>query len=280
MRIAIQGEAGSFSEEAARQLFPRAKMLACATFAEAFESLVGGEAERALIPIENSLAGAVSESYDLLRLQPVRIVGEVQMRIEHNLIVPPGVGLKQIRRVLSHPVALQQCRRFLHRHRSWQAVPFYDTAGSVKHLMESRPGDAAAIAGRRAAQAYGARLLAGGIEDNKQNYTRFYLLCRAGRQSETLAAPHDANKISIVFLAPNQPGSLFKTLAVFALRDIDLLRIESRPIPGRPWEYSFNVDFRGNLRQKTTRNALRHLKEVSDAVKILGCYRAADKALA
>ncbi len=280
MQIAIQGEAGSFSEEAALRLFPRARMLACATFAEAFESLVAGRVQRALIPIENSLAGAVSESYDLLRLQPVRIVGEVQIRIEHNLIAPPGVSLARIRRVLSHPVALQQCRRFLHQHRRWQAVPFYDTAGSVKHLMDTGAQDAAAIAGRRAAQVYGARVLAPGIEDNRQNYTRFFLLDRATKPAEALSTPADANKISIVFLASNQPGALFKCLAVFALREIDLTRIESRPIPGKPWEYSFYVDFRGNLRQKTTRNALRHLEEISDSVKVLGCYRAADKTLA
>ncbi len=280
MRIAIQGETGSFSEEAALRLFPRAQILPCATFADAFDRLTAGRAGRALIPIENSLAGAVSESYDLLRLQPVRIVGEVQIRIEHNLIAPPGVGLNQIRRVLSHPVALQQCRRFLQRHRRWQPVPFYDTAGSVKHLMEAGAQDAAAIAGRRAAQVYGARLLATGIEDNQQNYTRFFLLNRAGGAASSLAAPPEANKISIVFLAPNQPGALFKCLAVFALRDIDLTRIESRPIPGRPWEYSFYVDFRGNLRQKTTRNALRHLEEISDSLKILGCYRTSNKTLA
>ncbi len=235
MQIAIQGEAGSFSEEAALRLFPRARMLACATFAEAFESLVAGRVQRALIPIEHRLAGAVSESYDLLRLQPVHIVGEVQIRIEHNLIAPPGVSLAGIRRVLSHPVALQQCRHFLHRHRRWQTVPFYATAGSVKHLRATGAQDAAAIAGRRAAQVYGARILAPGIEDNRQNYTRFFLLSRSSGRAQT-TFPQDANKISIVFLAPNQPGALFKCLAVFALREIDLTRIESRPIPGRPWE--------------------------------------------
>jgi len=174
--------------------------------------------------------------------------------------------------VLSHPVALQQCRAFLRKHPQWEVVPFYDTAGSVKQMMANGWKDAAAVASRRAASVYSARILEEGIEDNKKNYTRFFLLGRTEKWSS------QGDKVSLAFTIRNQPGALFKCLSVFALRDLNLTRIESRPVPGRPWEYCFYVDFLGNPQQPATRNALRHLEEITDSVKVLGVYPSAQSA--
>lgn len=269
MKIAIQGEPGSFSEEAALNLRPEAKISCCPSFREVFAQLAARTVDRALIPIENTLAGSVTENYDLLREHNAFIQAETQLRIKHNLIIHPASRTQQIRRVLSHPVALQQCRTFLRKHGQWEVVPFYDTAGSVKQMMEQGWKDAAAIASRRAVDVYGARLLREGIEDNKKNFTRFFLLSRSERW------PNQADKVSLALTIQNQPGALFKCLSVFALRDLNLTRIESRPVPGRPWEYCFYVDFLGNPRQAPTRNALRHLEEITDSVKILGVYPSA-----
>lgn len=252
-------------------MFPKAIIVACTTFAEVFSRLVTRQVDRAVIPIENTLAGSVGENYDLLRSSNVGIIGETKLRIEHNLILAPGARLKDIRRVLSHPVALQQCLTFLRSHRQWEAVPFYDTAGSVKHITANGLSDTAAIAGKRAAAFYGARIERRNIEDNRQNFTRFFLLSRSRRWRR------DANKVSVVFNTRNVPGALFKCLSVFALREISLSRIESRPVPGAPWEYSFYVDFEGNIAEANTRNALRHLGEITDFLRILGCYRAAKR---
>lgn len=272
MKIAIQGEPGSFSEEAALNLQPQAKIDCCPSFREVFTHLADHVVDRALIPIENTLAGSVTENYDLLREHNAFIQAETQLRIEHNLIIHPESSAKQIRRVLSHPVALQQCRAFLRKHPNWDVVPFYDTAGSVKEIMANGWRDAAGVASRRAASVYGARILQQGIEDNKKNYTRFFLLGRTEKR------PAQADKVSLAFTIRNQPGALFKCLSVFALRDLNLTRIESRPVPGRPWEYCFYVDFMGNPQQAATRNALRHLDEITDLVKVLGVYPSAQSA--
>jgi prephenate dehydratase len=190
------------------------------------------------------------------------------LRIVHNLIAPAGVKRSDLRRAYSHPVALEQCRDFFRRNPKIEATPFYDTAGSVKHVIESRLPDAAGIAGRQAAKVYDGRILAAGIEDDKRNFTRFFLVRRTRR-----ILP-GANKTSIAFSVKNIAGALFKALAVFALRDISLSKIESRPRRGRPWEYVFYADFlRGD--DEPARNALRHLGEVTDLVKVLGIYPAA-----
>ena len=268
MRIAIQGEAGSFSDEAARRMVPGSSIVACTRSAEVFDRLERGSVAAAVIPIENSLAGSVTEHFDLLLARKVFIQGEFRLRIVHNLIAMPGVKRENLRRAYSHPVALEQCRDFFRRHRKIEAVPFYDTAGSVKHVIESGLRDAAGIAGRQAAAVYKGRILATGIEDDKRNFTRFFLIRRTRR-----VLPR-ANKTSIAFSVKNIPGALFKALSVFALRDISLSKIESRPLRGRPWEYVFYVDFlRGD--DEPARNALRHLAEVADLVKVLGIYPAA-----
>jgi len=268
MKIAIQGEAGSFSHEAARRMVPGCTIVPCARSAEVFDRVGRGSVNAAVIPIENSLAGSVTEHFDLLLARKVFIEREFRLRIVHNLIALPGVKRADLRRVYSHPVALEQCRDFFRRNRKVEPIPFYDTAGSVKHIVENRLRDAAGIAGRQAANAYRGRILAAGIEDDKRNFTRFFLI---RRKRSVLSG---ANKTSIAFSLQNIPGALFKALSVFALRDISLSKIESRPMRGRPWEYVFYADFlRGD--DVAARNALRHLGEVADLVKVLGVYPSA-----
>ncbi len=268
MKVAIQGEPGSFSHAAAQKLLPTAAIVPCALSADVFAKVISGGVHAAVVPIENSLAGPVIDHYDLLLANDVHIQQEFRLRIEHCLIAAPGVKLRDVKRVLSHPVALQQCRDFFVAHPDIRPEPFYDTAGSVKHVMEHDLRDAAAIAGRSAAAEYGAKVLQNGLEDDKQNFTRFFVIRKHPR-----VLPH-ANKTSIAFALKNLPGVLFRSLSVFALRDIDLSKIESRPMRGRPWEYVFYVDYmRG--RDDAAENALHHLAEVAEFVKVLGIYPAA-----
>src|SRR5258708_3654651 len=289
VKVAIQGEVGSFSHEGAERMLPRCTVVPCGRSIEVFRLLRGGAVGAAGIPIENSLAGTVAEHADLLVTSDVFFQGEFLLRIVHNVIVPPGVKLSALRKVLSHPVALDQCREFFRRHPQIEAVPFYDTAGSVKHVVKHRLEDTGGIAGRHAAREYSGKILQANVEDDKRNFTRFFLirksspkqsskLVRKGRPAAAGAHPRlippGANKTSIAFKVKNVPGALFKSLSVFALRDISLSKIESRPMRGRPWEYVFHVDFlRGD--DEAARNALRHLGEVADFVKVLGIYPAA-----
>jgi len=269
MKLAIQGELGSFSHQAAEDMVPSAEVVPCARSREVFDRVVRGSVNGAVIPIENSLAGSVAEHFDLLLSSNVHVVREFRLRIVHNLIALPGVKFRDLRRVFSHPVALDQCRDLFARNRELESSPFYDTAGSVKHVVGNRLRDAAGIASRRAAQVYGGRILKAGIEDDKKNFTRFFLIQRGRAQ----ATPR-ASKTSLAFSVRNLPGALFKALSVFALRDISLSKIESRPLRGRPWEYVFFVDLlRGN--DDAVRHALRHLGEVAELVKVLGIYPAA-----
>jgi len=268
MKVAIQGELGSFSHEAARRLAPGASVVPCSASAEVFERVVRGSTEVAVVPIENSLAGSVAEHFDLLLSRPVFIHREYRLRIAHALIAMPGTTLRNIRRVFSHPVALQQCRDFFRDHPQIEAVPFYDTAGGVKYVVQNQLKDAAGIAGAQSAAVYGGRILARGLEDDKQNFTRFFLIRKTNRPLPR------ANKTSIAFALKNMPGVLFKALSVFALREIDLSKIESRPMRGRPWEYVFYVDYmRG--RDEPAQKALDHLREIAEFVKVLGVYPAA-----
>jgi len=270
--VAFQGERGSFSEEAAYKLLgPRIRVQPCETFAATFASVVRGRAKLCLVPIENTLAGSVYENYDLLLKHDLHIIGEVNLRIVHNLIALPGTTLQNLRQVYSHPVALAQCGRFFARHPRVKKMPFYDTAGGVKMLAERRPPASAAIASRIAAQVYHARILQTHLEDHHENFTRFLLL------SNSAVVSRRANKVSIVFSTRNVPGALFKCLSVFALREIDLTKMESRPLRGRPWEYFFYLDFVGNVRDKLCRNALAHLAEVTNLLRVLGCYESAKR---
>ena len=269
MRIAIQGESGSFSHEAALRMLPGCAVVPCARSAEVFNRVERGSVHGAVIPVENSLAGSVAEHLDLLLDRKVFIQREFALRIMHNLIVVPGVKMTALRHVLSHPVALDQCRDFFRAHPQIEAVPFYDTAGSVKHVIGGNLRDSAGIASRRAAQAYGAKILASGIEDDKRNFTRF-LLIRKGLYRRRRALPR-ANKSSIAFTLRNVPGALFQALQVFAVRRISLSKIESRPLRGRPWEYAFYADFlRGD--DAAAREALHELRGLAESVKVLGVY--------
>jgi prephenate dehydratase len=268
MKVAIQGEAGSFSHEAAKRMVRGCRIVPCARSAEVFDRVELGSVNAAVIPIENSLAGSVAEHFDLLLTRNVFIQQEYRLRIVHNLIAAPGVKMGDVRRVYSHPVALDQCRNFFRTRTRIEAIPFYDTAGSVKHVIESGLRDAAGIAGRHAASVYKGRILVAGIEDDKRNFTRFFLI-RKGRRMVP-----GGNKTSIAFRVKNVPGALFKALSVFALRDISLSKIESRPMRGRPWEYVFYADFLCGD-DKIARNALRHLAESASPVKVLGIYTAA-----
>lgn len=271
LRVAFQGEPGAFSTEAAwRLLGDGIRLVPCETFERMFRVTESGEADCCLAPIENSLYGSVYQNYDLLLKHDLRIVGEVCLRIVHNLIGVPGTKVEEIERVYSHPVALGQCLEFFVRHPGIRPIADADTAGSVRKLMETREAGAAAIAGSRAAAVYGAEVLITGIEDNRQNYTRFLLLKPAERVDEV---PDGADKTTIVFSLENHTGSLYRAMAVFALRDIDLSRIESRPIHGRPWEYSFYLDFLGNTAEVRVQNALAHLAEFASGIRVLGCYR-------
>ncbi|HLW78447.1 MAG TPA: prephenate dehydratase [Terriglobia bacterium] len=268
--VAFQGERGSFSEEAAYKLLGRAiRVRPCETFGAIFESAARGKSRYCLAPIENTLAGSVYENYDLLLKHDLSIVGEVSLHIVHNLIAFPGTTLTKLRKVYSHPVALAQCGSFFARHPKVEKVPFYDTAGSVKMLAEQRLEGAAAIASRVAAAVYGARILSTHLEDHHENFTRFLLLAR------TVPLRLDGDKISIVFSTRNTPGSLYKCLSVFALRDIDLTKMESRPLRGRPWEYFFYLDFLGSLKEGRCQKALAHLGEVTNFLRVLGCYKRA-----
>src|SRR5271165_4535198 len=268
MKVAIQGELGSFSHEAAGKMLPRATVVPCSRSAEVFDRLESGRVQAAVIPIENSLAGSVAEHFDLLLSRNVFIHGEMHLRIRHNLIAAPGTKLGDVKRVFSHPVALDQCRDFFRSHPGVQAVPFYDTAGGVKHVLKENLSDSAGIAAKRAAKEYGGRLLLADIEDDRQNFTRFLLITKSKKIGK------GANKTSLAFALKNLPGVLFKALSVFALRDISLSKIESRPMRGRPWEYVFFADIlRGD--DEAARNALRHLAEIAEFVKVLGIYPAA-----
>jgi prephenate dehydratase len=244
-RIAIQGEPGSNSHLATKELLGEAELLPCALSVEVLEKLArSNEADAAVLPVENSLHGAVADHSDLLLRYGVQIVAECSLRIRHALIVVPGVHESQVTRVLSHPVALSQCRMFFSEHKRMEAVPFYDTAGAVKHLMANHVTSAAAIAAPFAAEVYGAEILRSGLEDDPKNFTRFFLLARAEDVAALRPAGTVVNKMSLAFDLPHRPGSLLEALQGLAAAGADLTRIESRPVPGRPWEYTFFVDLR------------------------------------
>lgn len=265
MKIAFQGEAGAYSEQAVFEYFGNVETVPCESFDAVFEAVVSKNCESALIPIENSLAGSIHQNYDLLLRHNLQIVGEYFLRVQHCLIGMPDVRKEDVRRAISHPQALGQCANYLRNH-GIKAEQVYDTAGSVKMLKESGARDTAAIASRRAAELYGMQILEEGIEDNAENYTRFLAI-----QHES-TFPEGEAKTSIVFTLKNQPGALFKALSVFALRDIDLTKIESRPLQGKPWEYLFYIDFIGATHGGVIKRALDHLGEYAVMLRVLGSY--------
>ncbi|MGH7601183.1 MAG: prephenate dehydratase [bacterium] len=267
-RIAFQGEPGAYSERAVKEFFRQQSTatLPCRTFGEAFAAVHKEQAQAAVIPIENSLAGSVHQNYDLLLKHQLHITGEIILRISHHVMALPGVKWEQVRRVYSHPQALEQCRDFLEKWSAIEAVPAYDTAGSAKLIATEKWQDAAAIASANAASEYGLEILHRSVESNPQNYTRFLILEKEEKM------PAEDGKTSIVFSISHTPGALFKALAVFALRDINLMKIESRPLRGSPWEYIFYLDFAGTPRQSHCQKALEHLAEITSLLRVLGAY--------
>jgi prephenate dehydratase len=283
VKVAIQGELGSNSHMAALAMLedvagaPGAglEIAACATSAEVFERVVSGAVDGAVLPIENSLHGPVAEHYDLLLAQPVRIARESLLRVRHNLIVRPGVAPDDVKRVMSHPVALSQCRRWLAARPWLEVVNFYDTAGSVKHLMAEELDDTAGIAPELAARQYGAEVLVAGIEDHAENFTRFHLLLREPAVRASGQVPvSGANKSSLAFSVEHRPGLLVVALEEFARAGVNLTKIESRPVHGRPWEYVFFVDVRFESAAQID-GALAQVARHCQMLKELGRYVAA-----
>ncbi len=265
MRVAFQGEPGAYSEEAGTAYFEDVEMVPYPSFEEVFEAVASNACRSGFIPIENSLAGSIHQNYDLLLRHELHIVGEHFLRVRHCLIGFPEASLSEIKFVISHPQALSQCAEYLSE-LGVNADPVYDTAGSVKMLKERREPHTAAIASKRAAHIYRMQVLEEGIEDNPQNYTRFLEI------STMPVSPEKNAKTSIVFSLENQPGALFKALSVFALRDLDLTKIESRPLVGKPWEYLFYIDFLGTTEEAHTQRALDHLREYAVMLRVLGSY--------
>ncbi|MCI0706265.1 MAG: prephenate dehydratase [Ignavibacteriae bacterium] len=265
--IAYQGEPGAFSEKAAHALFgKRTTTKPKPSFKEVFRFASGSGSHYGVIPIENSLFGSVHENYDLLLRHKLHIVGEVKLRIQLHLMALPGVSIRNVKAVYSHPQALGQCEPFLRRMNGVEVVAYYDTAGSAKMIREQKRSDAAAIASAQAAQVYGLRTLRRNVESNHHNYTRFLVLSKSRAQ----LAPN--MKTSVVFAVRNIPGALFKALGSFALREINLLKIESRPLVGKPWQYLFYLDIEGSVRDPHIVAALKHLQELSTLVRVLGSY--------
>ncbi len=266
-RIAFQGERGAFSEEAAVKLLGEdIQLVPRTTFELLYSSIQDGAADFILAPIENSLAGSVHRSYDLLITSGLHIQAEVVIPIVHNLIGIPGAIFEKITQVSSHPVALAQCENFFASHPTIKRVATDDTAGSVREAMGAGDPTKAGIASKRAAKVYSGVILREHLEDHPENYTRFLLLAASADVAE------NADKLSLVLYLAHKPGSLCSVLNAFARRNLNLLKIESRPIPGTPWSYCFYLDLQASLKDEETRAALEELKDFSDSVKILGCY--------
>lgn len=266
-RVGFQGERGAFSEEAAVKLLgEEIELVPRPTFEALYSSIQDGLADTILAPIENSLAGSVHRSYDLLIASGLHIQAEVVIPIVHNLIGTRGAIFERITQVSSHPVALAQCERFFASHPSIKRVAADDTAGSVRDVMQAGDSTRAAIASRRAASVYGGTILREHLEDHPENYTRFLLLAPSDD------VPEKADKLSLVLHLAHKPGSLCLALNAFARRNLNLLKIESRPIAGTPWSYCFYLDLQASLKDPNTVAALEELRQFTDSVKILGCY--------
>lgn len=271
LTVAFQGEPGAYSELAALQYYgPDVNTLPCPTFYEVFNAVEEGLADQGLLPIENSLAGSIHRNYDLLLEHDLQIVGEYHLRVRHCLMAQPGTDLADIQRVYSHPQALAQCLKNLKK-MELEPVAEADTAGGARLISERQDPHAGALASRRAAEVYNLKIIITGMEDNPANFTRFLAL--TGKKSTpVMLEPDQEYKTSLVFSLPHQPGSLYRALKVFARRAIDLTKIESRPIPGKPWEYMFYIDFSKHIHARPSTRALDALEQIASQVRILGSY--------
>ena len=268
MRLAYQGEPGAYSEAAARLYSPHAETLPCHSFDDVFEAVLQTRATHGIVPMENSIGGTIHRNYDLLVDNELSITGEVELDVVHCLQALPGTTIEDVKTVYSHPQALAQCEQYL-KQLGVTVEAVYDTAGGAKLVAEQKLHGAAALASRRAAEVFGLEVLQEAVQDYEFNITRFFVI--GGAQ------PTDGNKTTIVFALPSTPGSLFKALSVFALRDINLSKLESRPMRGRPWEYLFYVDIEGRRDDLQTARALSHLAEFAKWTRILGTYTGWDR---
>jgi prephenate dehydratase len=268
-KVAFQGERGAFSEDAAIRFWrSRVSPVPHRSFRDVFDAVWKGRCDAGIIPIENAQTGSIHQNVDLLLEYRLSVTGEIILRIRHCLLALPGVGMRDVRRVLSHPQALEQCSGFLSSKKGITPVPTHDTAGSAKIISEERVKDSAAIASARAGQDYGLAVLKRGIENHEQNYTRFLVISRKS------VSPTRGAKTSVVFSLKDIPGGLYRALSVFALRDINLLKIESRPMRKGPWKYWFYLDFEGTMLDSHCSRAIDHLSEITTYLKVLGSYPA------
>jgi prephenate dehydratase len=266
-KIAFQGTDGAYSEQAALKFFNnRISTRAFEDFEDVFKSVLSGRTQYGIVPVENSLVGSIHQNYDLLLKYHVWICGEIKLRIQHHLIVNPGTTLKNLKRVYSIAPALDQCQEFLSRLKGVEQIPYSNTAAAVKMIRDKHLMDSGAIASTVAAKKFGMKILHSAIEDNEQNYTRFVILAKK------TVKPAGKCKTSLVFALKNVPGALWKSLSVFAIQDLDLYKIESRPIPGSPWQYIFYLDLGGDFFNKSIRRAVDHLSEITTYLKVLGSY--------
>src|SRR5215831_10827420 len=268
MRVAYQGEPGAYSEAAALAFDPGAEAVACRSFEDVFRVVSEGGAARGVLPMENTIGGSIHRNYDLLVEHELPIVGEVQLHVDHCLLALPGVRLEDVRVVHSHPQALAQCERWLRGLPNVELSAVYDTAGGAKLIRDQGLKDHAAVASIRAAHVFGLDVLSRGIQDFDTNITRFFVIARQ-------AMSEGADKTTIVFALPSQPGALFRALSVFALRNIDLTKLESRPIRGRACEYMFYADLAVSRDDVNCGRALVNLAEFAKWVRTLGTYKAA-----
>ena len=265
VRVAFQGEPGAYSEEAAIRLCGEVDTVPCQLLADVFEAVAAGRADRGVVPVENSQAGTIHETYDLLLAHQLVIVAECDLWVSHCLMALPGQTLADIRQAYSHPQALAQCDRYL-RGIGVEPVACYDTAGSAKMIREQLRAGAAAVASRRAAEIYALAILASGIETNRHNYTRFLGIGKA-------AAPRTGpSRTSVVFVVQNRPGTLHRVLGALAARQINMTKIESRPLRVRTWEYVFYMDFDGHADDANVRAALDEMRPHTSTLRVLGSY--------
>jgi prephenate dehydratase len=266
LRVAYQGEPGAYSEAAAARFAPGATLVPCEAFEDVFRAVASGEATHGVLPVENSIGGTIHRNYDLLVEHELPIVAEVELRVVHSLLALPGTRLEDVRQIYSHPQGLAQCELFIRSLPDVRVVATYDTAGSAKLIRDQGLTDTAAVASERAGRIFGLTALRSNIQDYPDNITRFIVIARE-------AAPAQAtDKTTLVFAVANEPGALFKALSVFALRGIDLSKLESRPLRGRPWEYLFYAEVGVSASDVRCERALNHLAEFATSLRVLGSY--------